>query len=177
VKLNSFIFYFRIFKSSVTCPLLLNSDCYILLCCFGKRGVTESTREYPARWVTVDLIPASLVAPGISSHILSIIPMHGEGDPTPILVQVGTTHGTCHTTQLVGMSSSLASHLVVPEVGHSRSPVGPSDNYIIKHVLSAGKVFGVCFKVEDMVEESRLVALEARDGAAKATMGDISGVP
>jgi len=25
----------------VTCPLLLNSDCYTLLGCFGKRGVTE----------------------------------------------------------------------------------------------------------------------------------------
>jgi len=24
----------------VTCPLLLNSDCYTLLRCFGKRGVT-----------------------------------------------------------------------------------------------------------------------------------------
>jgi len=64
--------------------------------------------------------------------------------------------GIFHTTQLVGMSSTHTSHLVVPEVGFIRSLVRPSDSYIAKQVLCTGKVLGVCFKVEDTLEESRL---------------------
>jgi hypothetical protein len=36
---------------------------------------------------------------------------------------------------------------------------------------------GVSFRVEDDMEESRLVALEVRDGAAKAAMGVDRSVP
>ena len=36
---------------------------------------------------------------------------------------------------------------------------------------------GVSFKLEDSIEESRLIVLEIADGAAKAAMGDSRGVP
>lgn len=56
----------------------------------------------------------------------------------------------------MGMPSTHTSHLVVWEVGFIRSLVGPSDNYIAKQVVCTEKVLGVCFKVEDTLEESRL---------------------
>ena len=93
------------------------------------------------------------------------------------MVGVGTTQGTRQTTQLVGTPSTLAPLVFVPDLGSSRSPDGPFDSFIAKNVVSTGKVLGVSFKVEDVVEDSRLVALEARDGVAKAATGDIKGVP
>jgi hypothetical protein len=118
-----------------------------------------------------------LVAPGITSTSLPTVVVLGEGDPTPILVAVGTTQGVSQTTQLVGSPASMTPLLFVPDIGSSRSHIGPSDSFIAKNVLSGGKVLGVSFKREDVVEESRLVALEAMDGVAKAAMGESRSVP
>jgi hypothetical protein len=86
-------------------------------------------------------------------------------------------HGedTRDSSERLGAVDLHSMPLVAP--GSSRSPVGPSDNFISKNVLSGGKVLGVSFKGEDVVEESRLVALEARDGVANAAMGESKSVP
>ena len=49
---------------------------------------------------------------GIPSPFLSTVPARGEGDPTPILVGVGTSQGIFHTTQFVGILSPLVSIFV-----------------------------------------------------------------
>ncbi|KEH41038.1 hypothetical protein MTR_1g041135 [Medicago truncatula] len=91
----------------------------------------------------------------------------------PVLVGVGKSQGTCHTTQLVGISSPLVPLLVAAEVVLPWTPFGASNNCIVKHFLSSGKVMGVSFRVDDVLEESKLMALEVRDGAAKAAVGDV----
>jgi len=85
---------------------------------------------------------------------------------TPLLL-----HSAC------GYVVSHGSSLTCPRIGLPLSPVGPSDSFIAKHVLSDGKTLGVVFHVEDPISESRLGSLEARDGAAKAAMGESTGVP
>ena len=137
----------------------------------------EDSREPPGRLGVMDSSSTPHVAPCISSHFISIVVVHGEGDPTPIMVGVETTQGACYTTQLVGVPSTMVPPSLVLELDCSRGSNCPSDSFIAKNVLSKGKVAGISFKVEDFVEESRLVALEARDGAAKAATGDIKGVP
>lgn len=144
---------------------------------FKEGELGENLRASPGGGGAVDSQSTPLGAPGISAPFLPIVAMHGEGDPTPIMVGIGTTQGICHTTQLVGMSSTYVPLLDVPEFGHSSGPGGPSDSFIAKKVLSGGKEMGVDFKVRDLVEESRLVALEVRDGAAKAAMSVNTGVP
>lgn len=94
----------------------------------------------------------------------------------PVLVGVGKSQGTCHTTQLVGISSPLVPLLVAAEVVLPWTPFGASNNCIVKHFLSSGKVMGVSFRVDDVLEESKLMALEVRDGAAKAAVGDVRSV-
>lgn len=51
--------------------------------------------------------------------------VHGEGDPMPISVGVGTTHGACHTTRLVDMSCTFASLLDAPDSGNMNSKLRP----------------------------------------------------
>jgi hypothetical protein len=115
--------------------------------------------------------PAPFVATGIPSPLLSSVSAHGMGDPTPTLLGVGTSQGTCHTTHFVCIPSPLVPLVVAPKVGLPRSPCGPSNSYIAKHILSSDKVLGVSFRAGDIFEESRLVDLEVRDGAAKAALG------
>ena len=144
---------------------------------FAEGEHMESSRGLPEGHGAANFHLAPFVASGTTSLILSTIAIHGEGDPSPSIAGVGTTQGACYTTQLVGMQSSSVPLLLAPDLGLPSSLVGPSDSFIAKHVLSDGKVLGVVFHVEDPVAESRLVALEARDGAAKAAMGESRDVP
>lgn len=76
----------------------------------------------------------------------------------------------------MGIPSPLVPLLVAPEVVLPWTPFGASNNCIPKHVLSSGKVMGVSFRVDDVLEESRLMVLEVRDGVAKAVVGDVRSV-
>jgi hypothetical protein len=120
----------------------------------------DISTDSSARRGAVIPIPAPQGASGICSSILSTVRVHGEGNPTPILVEIGTTQGTCFPTKFVGLTSTHASFDVVPEVGCSMGPVGPSNSFVTKQVFSSGKYLGACFKGDDVFEESRLVDLE-----------------
>jgi len=144
---------------------------------FGDGELRGSSRDSPGRHGVEDLCLSPSGSQGMTSTSFSTVVVHGEGDPTPFLVGVGTTQGACHTNRLVGLSSTSDPLLDAPDLGLHGCLVGPSDSAIAKHVLRDGKVLGVSLKVEDTVEESRLVALEVRDGVGKASMGDNRGVP
>lgn len=143
---------------------------------FKDGGHSKSLRDSSGSFGAVIPHPTPLVTTGISSPILSIVSAHGEGDPTPTLLGVGTPQGTRHSTQLEGMSSPLFPFFVAPDEGLPGSPCGPSNSSIAKHILSSGKVLGVSFRADDVFEESRLVQLEVRDSAAKAALGVRRGV-
>jgi hypothetical protein len=120
------------------------------------------------------VIPQS--TPLVTTYITSPI-LHGEGDPTSTVLGVGTSQGIGYTAQLVGIPFSLVPLLVAPEIGLPSSPFGPSNICIAKHVFRSGKVIGVSFRDDDILEEARLVALEVRDGAAKAAVRVVRSVP
>lgn len=77
----------------------------------------------------------------------------------------------------MGIPSTLDPFFVALEVCLPGSPFDPSNNYIAKHVFLSGKVIRVSFRGEDVLEESRLMAFEIRDGATKAAMGADRSVP
>jgi hypothetical protein len=137
----------------------------------------DSTRDSPGRLGVVIPLQTPTVASGIPSPIFSTAFAHADGDLTPIVVGIGAPQGTSHTAQRGGLQSPSSSLFVAPEVGLSGSPFGPSHSYIAKKVISSGKMMGVSFMVDDTLEESRLVALEVRDSAAKAAMGADRSVP
>jgi hypothetical protein len=77
----------------------------------------------------------------------------------------------------VGIPSPLVPFFVAPEVGLPGSTLGSSNSCITNHVLSVGKALRFSFKGDDVLEESRLVALEVRDYVAKAAVGVDRSVP
>jgi hypothetical protein len=107
------------------------------------------------------------VDPGISSSRFSVGLVHNGGEPIPIPVGAGATHGI-DLTILLESSPLLSCRQLIPVA--SNIPGGPCvshNNVIAKKVLARAKKVGFSFEMSDSLEEARLKVLEDNDVDAR----------